>query len=220
MRLPLLVLTSALFAGNALAATPQILTNHLGYETTGSKHAVILGHSGDTVSKCALKTQSNDKEVFAAEAKASGPVKKWRDWYFWTIDFDSVTNEGQFYLECASSQGSVRSYPFTIQKQLLEEDTLSDVIYFFKEERNSGQMAKADTHVTFQDGKRQGTIDAHGGWADATGDNGKHLSHLSFSTYFNPQQIPLGVLNLFKSYDELHARQRSELPAIRASPAG
>ena len=54
--------------------------------------------------------------------------------------------------------------------------------------------------------EKQGTVDAHGGWYDATGDYGKHLSHLSFSTYFNPQQIPLAVLNLFKSYDELHAR--------------
>ncbi len=109
MRLPVLVLTSALFAGNALATTPQILTNHLGYETTGSKHAVILGHSGDTVSKCTLKTQPDGKEVFAAEAKATGPVKKWRDWNFWTVDFDSVTSEGKFYLECASNKGSVRS---------------------------------------------------------------------------------------------------------------
>ena len=91
MRLPVLILTSALFAGNAFAATPQILTNHLGYETAGSKHAVILGHSGDTVSKCALKTQSDGREVFATTAKATGQVKKWRDWYFWTIDFDSVT---------------------------------------------------------------------------------------------------------------------------------
>lgn len=206
MRLPVLVLTSALFAGNAFAATPQILTNHLGYEISGAKQAVVLGHPGDTVLKCSLRTQPDGKEVFASDAKAVGPVQKWRDWYFWTIAFDSVTTEGQFYLECASSQGTIRSYPFAIQKQLLEQNTLSDVIYYFKEQRNSGQMAKADSHLAFQDGKKQGTIDAHGGWYDATGDYGKHLSHLSFSTYFNPQQIPLADLNLFKSYDELHAR--------------
>jgi Glycosyl hydrolase family 9/Cellulase N-terminal ig-like domain len=207
MRVRVLAVASALFASiTAFAATPQILTNHLGYETTGSKHAVVLGHAGDTVSKCSLQSQPDGKEVFATEAKPTGPVKKWRDWYFWTLDFDAVTIEGQYYLECASNRGTIRSYPFAIQKQLLEEDTLSDVIYYFKEERDSGQMAKADSHLAFQDGKKQGTVDAHGGWYDATGDYGKHLSHLSFSTYFNPQQIPLAVLNLFKSYDELHAR--------------
>ena len=154
MRVPVLVAASALFISTAaFAGAPEILTNHLGYETTGSKHAVILGHSGDTLSKCALKASPDRREVFTTDAKASGPVQKWRDWYFWTIDFDSVTSEGQFYLECASNQGAVRSYPFTIQKQLLEENTLSDVIYYFKEERNSGQMAKADSHLAFQDGK-------------------------------------------------------------------
>ena len=39
----------------------------------------------------------------------------------------------------------------------------------------------------------------HGGWFDATGDYGKHLSHLSFSTYFNPQQIPLTAWGLMKT---------------------
>jgi len=55
-------------------------------------------------------------------------------------------------------------------------------------------------------GGKEGTLDAHGGWWDATGDYGKHLSHLSFSTYFNPQQIPLVVYSLLKSYEQLHYR--------------
>ena len=207
MRVPLISFASAILASTvAFATTPRVLTNHLGYEANGPKHAVILGHAGDTVSKCALISQPDKKEIVTVDAKAAGSVKKWRDWDFWTVDFDSVTTEGQFYFECASNQGMVRSYPFTIQKQLLEEDTLSDVIYWFKAMRNSGEMAKKDTQLGFQDGKKQGTIDAHGGWQDATGDYGKHLSHLSFSTYFNPQQIPLGVLNLFKAYDLLKAR--------------
>jgi len=207
MRAPVLLVASTLFASIVgYASNPQILTNHLGYETNGAKHAVILGHPGDTVSKCPLKKQPGGQEVISVDAKATGPVQKWRDWNFWTVDFDSFTKEGQYYLECATNQGAIRSYPFTIQKQLLEENTLSDVIYYFKEQRNSGQMAKADSHLGFQDGKKQGSVDAHGGWYDATGDYGKHLSHLSFSTYFNPQQIPLAALNLFKSYDLLHAR--------------
>ena len=66
-------------------------------------------------------------------------------------------------------------------------------------------MDKADRHLPF-DGKKTGTVDAHGGWWDATGDYGKHLSHLSFSTYFNPQQIPLVVYSFFKSNELLNAR--------------
>jgi hypothetical protein len=50
------------------------------------------------------------------------------------------------------------------------------------------------------------TIDAHGGWYDATGDYGEHLSHLSFSTYFNPQQLQLVVWFLLVTHDLLDAR--------------
>jgi hypothetical protein len=88
-----------------------------------------------------------------------------------------------------------------VQSDLLERSTISDVIYYFKDERSSGAMDKADSHLRFE-GTKGGTIDAHGGWWDATGDYGKHLSHLSFSTYFNPQQSPLVVYSLLKSYEQ------------------
>src|SRR4029077_9633434 len=116
---------------------------------------------------------------------------------------------GKYYIGCTTGQEAVRSYPFKIESLLIERQTLSDVIYFFKEERSSGQFDKADRHLPF-DGKKKGTLDAHGGWWDATGDYGKHLSHLSFSTYFNPQQIPFTVYSLFKSYEQLNQRNIPE----------
>jgi hypothetical protein len=193
-----------LFSAAAYAADTKILTNHLGYEPSGPKHAVILGKESDGVSECAIKNYAGDQTVLTIPARAVGPVKKWRDWYFWTVDFDSFTTEGQYYLDCTARAGFVRSFPFHIQKLILERNTLSDVIYYFKEERSAGRMDQADHHLPF-DGK-PGTLDAHGGWWDATGDYGKHLSHLSFSTYFNPQQIPLSVYALFKSYELMNAR--------------
>lgn len=195
---------SAKLSGSEL----KILTNHLGYEPTGPKHAVVLGKPGQSVTSCALKNVSEDQEeqmALTVPAQAAGPVKKWRDWIFWTVDFDSFTKEGEYYLDCSSSAGSVRSFPFHIQHLILERDTLSDVIYYFKDERSSGRLDQADRHLPF-DGRKQGTLDAHGGWWDATGDYGKHFSHLSFSTYFNPQQLPLVVYSLLKSYEQLKQR--------------
>jgi hypothetical protein len=92
-----------------------------------------------------------------------------------------------------------------VKNDLLERGTVSDVIYYFKDERSSGEMDRADSHLTFE-GTKSGTVDAHGGWWDATGDYGKHFSHLSFSTYFNPQQIPLVVYSLLKSYEQANRR--------------
>jgi Glycosyl hydrolase family 9/Cellulase N-terminal ig-like domain len=193
---------AGLFSTFSFASETKILTNHLGYEPHGPKHAVVLGKAGESVSSCSLKNDANDQQVLSVPAKASGPVQKWKDWYFWTLDFDSFSTEGKYFLECATAAGNVRSFPFMIQRDLLERNTMSDVIYYFKEERSSGQYDKADRHLKFE-GSKPGTVDAHGGWWDATGDYGKHFSHLSFSTYFNPHQIPFSVYSLLKSYEKV-----------------
>ncbi len=206
-----------LFGASAMFLLPvshadesKILTNHVGYNAAGPKHAVILGSAQDQFTACTLNDARDHHKVLDIPAQHAGPVKKWRDWDFWTIDFDSFSTEGTYYLVCTSGNRSIHSYPFLVQRLLLERNTLSDAIYFFKEERSSGRMDQADRHLPF-DGKKAGTVDAHGGWWDATGDYGKHLSHLSFSTYFNPQQIPLVVYSFFKSNELLNARAVPEV---------
>ena len=181
------------------------MTNQVGYNAVGAKHAAILGSAQDQFTGCTLNDAGDHHKVLDIPAKHAGPVEKWRDWNFWTIDFDSFTTEGKFYLACTSGDHTVQSYPFLIQKLILERNTLQDAVYYFKEERSSGRMDQADRHLHF-DGKKEGTVDAHGGWWDATGDYGKHLSHLSFSTYFNPQQIPLVIYNMFKGNELLTER--------------
>jgi cellulase-like Ig domain-containing protein len=193
--LPLFVVIGAISIIHASDTT--VLTNHVGYEPIGPKHAVILSHTGESISSCAVKTYPADKVALTVPAHAAGPVKKWRDWYFWTVDFDAFTTEGEYYLDCQLKSGSAHSFPFAIQRLILERNTLSDAIYYFKEERSSGRMDAADRHLHY-DGSKQGIVDAHGGWWDATGDYGKHFSHLSFSTYFNPQQIPFTVYKPFQ----------------------
>ena len=45
-----------------------------------------------------------------------------------------------------------------------------------------------------------------GGWYDATGDYGIHLSHQNLTSYFNPQQVPLVAWSCLESYRVLKAR--------------
>jgi len=212
-----LLTKTVLFAASTLfcltsvrADEAKILANHVGYDADGPKHAVILGSSRDQFSACTLNDARDHHKVLDIPAQHAGPVKKWRDWEFWTLDFDSFSTEGNYYIACASADHSIHSYPFVIQRLLLERNTLSDAIYYFKEERSSGRMDQADRHLPF-DGKKTGTVDAHGGWWDATGDYGKHLSHLSFSTYFNPQQIPLVIYSMFKGNELLKVRAIPEV---------
>ena len=99
------------FGMTAQAGEQKVLTNHLGYEASGPKHFVILGQASDTFSNCTLKDLASDEAFLVVPARAEGAVAKWRDWYFWSGDFDSLTAEGQYYLDCASNRGSIRSSP-------------------------------------------------------------------------------------------------------------
>jgi hypothetical protein len=44
------VFSSVLFVAQSSAGVLKVLTNHLGYETSGPKHAVIVGKASDSVS--------------------------------------------------------------------------------------------------------------------------------------------------------------------------
>ena len=136
--------TLLLITAASRADEPKVLTNHVGYEASGPKHAVILGNAKDNFTTCALKDARDDRTVLLLPAQHAGAVKKWREWHFWTVDFDSFSTEGTFSLFCTSDGTSARSYPFAIRRLLLEQSTLSDVIYYFKEERSTGRMDQAD----------------------------------------------------------------------------
>ncbi|OGD21076.1 MAG: glycoside hydrolase [Candidatus Aminicenantes bacterium RBG_16_63_16] len=182
----------------------RILVNQVGYDPAGSKNAVVQGQLGDTFDTFTVRELATGTAALAGKVRTVGPVQKWKDWVFGTIDFSAVTKEGSYVIEVATGRGTVTSHLLTIQKNALERNTLSDVIYYFKGQRCSGPWDKADRAMRFEG--RDGVVDVHGGWFDASGDYGKHLSHLSFSTFFNPQQISLTAWSLFESLRELDRR--------------
>ncbi len=198
-------LMAVLAAGLPVWSQPaMILVNQVGYDPAGPKNAVIQGHTGETFDAFTVREMATRSSVLTGKVQSIGPVQKWKDWVFGTIDFSPVTKEGSYVIEVATGHGAVTSHPLTVQKNALERNTLSDVIYYFKGQRCSGPWDKADRTMRFEG--RDGIVDVHGGWFDASGDYGKHLSHLSFSTFFNPQQISLTAWSLFESLRELERR--------------
>ncbi len=203
-----------IFAATALCAVPllqaaepaRILTNQLGYDSFGPKHAVIRGSAADSIAFCSVRTYPGGTLALAGQTTPGSPVDKWRNWVFWSLDFTDLEAEGSYFIECADNGETLRSFPFRVQHNVLERYTLSDVLFYFKSMRTSGAFEQADRHIAFQDSTRK-PVDAHGGWYDASGDYGVHLSHLDFSTYFNPQQVPLVAYSLGKTLELLDARR-------------
>ncbi len=182
-----------------------ILVDQVGYEKNALKKAVIVGAQEDRPEKFSLVDTASGKVVSTGNLVPNGQVNSWGGRVFWTADFSSLKTIGHYSIQVQSTTGEVHSCSFDIDDDLLERETLSNVIFYFKGQRASGQMDQVDRHLPLPPGQ-SGFVDVHGGWYDATGDYGIHLSHQNLTSYFNPQQVPLVAWSLLKSYRTLEAR--------------
>jgi len=203
-----IILTFAIGAG-VRAQSPRILVNQVGYESNKAKHAIIETNTRETIAAFQLIDDSTGKLVYSGKPVYSGPVAKWKHWQFYTLDFSAYPKSGVYRIEASIGGKPTVSYPFAIGRNVLEKNTLSDILYYFKGQRSAGLIDLADSHLPLPaaahntNAPSKDTLDLHGGWYDATGDYGIHLSHLTFSSYFNPQQVPMVAYSLLKTNELL-----------------
>lgn len=182
----------------------HVLVDQVGYDTTAPRQALVQGTNQDHPHEFQLMDAATGKVVFTGHLHLEGKVDNWQTPggnTYWLADFSAWKTPGNYEL----TVGTAHSCAFQIADDLLERDTLSNVIYYFKGQRASGLFDKADSHLPLPDGK--GYADLRGGWYDATGDYGIHLSQLNLTSYFNTQQVPLVAWTLLKSYSVLESRQ-------------
>jgi hypothetical protein len=184
----------------------QVLVDHVGYELHAPKQAVLVGSAQESPRQFSLIDVNTGKTVLSGKTAIAGEVKAWNGRVFWTADFSEWQTAGHYLLQVRTKDAEVSSCAFEINDDLLERNTLSNVIFYFKGQRSSGLIDQADRHLALPD-EPGGFVDVHGGWYDATGDYGIHLSHQNPTSYFNPQQVPLVAWSLLKSYQALLARK-------------
>ncbi|HCE2179434.1 TPA: glycoside hydrolase family 9 protein [Vibrio parahaemolyticus] len=179
-----------------------LLTNHIGYERLGPKKAIIQTeqpHLSSYTAQLICATSEQTVTTFAVEEQ--GKVANWHQGYFYLIDFSSFTDSGDYFLQVEDSRSSY----FTVGEHILLNQTLSDVIHYFKSQRCGGVFDQQDRQVPVLNANQ--TIDVHGGWYDASGDVSKYLSHLSYANYLNPQQTPMVVWNILKGLSLLEGSE-------------
>jgi hypothetical protein len=205
LRFCLATLIGALLCSPATAEI-RVLTNQIGYDLQSPKQALIMGNKADPAPLTfSLIDTSTGKTVLNGKPISSGEVHSWTDMAFWTADFSSWRRAGHYVIRVTSGSSQSTSCSFAIEADILERQTISNVLYYFKGQRASGDFDRADRHLEVPD--QPGTfVDVHGGWYDATGDYGIHLSHQNLTSYFNPQQAPLVAWSLLRSYRVLDAR--------------
>lgn len=183
---------------------PLVLVDQVGYDTGAPKRAIVQGFAADRFTAFKVVNVDTGKVVLTGVPHAAGTVGHWRDWHYWTVDFSSLRTPGRYRVDVAGST-EVRSFPFRIAHDVLERYTLSNVIYYFKGQRVSGDFERADAHLKDPDPAGPPYVDLRGGWYDATGDYGVHLSQLSYASYFNTQQVPLVAWSLAATWRNLEA---------------
>lgn len=179
-----------------------LLTNHIGYEHLGLKKAIVQTeqpHLSSYTAQLICATTEQTVATFAVEEQ--GKVANWHQGYFYLIDFSSFTDSGDYFLQVEDT----RSSSFTIGEHILLDQTLSDVIHYFKSQRCGGIFDQQDRQVPVLNANQ--TVDVHGGWYDASGDVSKYLSHLSYANYLNPQQTPMVVWNILKGLSLLEGSE-------------
>ncbi|WP_226421102.1 glycoside hydrolase family 9 protein [Vibrio sp. E14] len=179
-----------------------LLTNHIGYEHLGPKKAIVQTeqpHLSSYTAQLICATTEQTVATFAVEEQ--GKVANWHQGYFYLIDFSSFTDSGDYFLQVEDSRSSY----FTVGEHILLNQTLSDVIHYFKSQRCGGVFDQQDRQVPVLNANQ--TVDVHGGWYDASGDVSKYLSHLSYANYLNPQQTPMVVWNILKGLSLLEGSE-------------
>ena len=191
----------------ACLAQMHIVVDQVGYEPTAPKQALVVADgihgSQDAPETYTLTDADTGKVVLTGPFKPAGQVDQWGR-TFWLADFSTVQKPGHYKIVATTKAGGITSCAFSINQDVLERNTLSNVVFYFKGQRASGDIDRADAHLRLPDGS--GFADLRGGWYDATGDYGIHLSHQNPTSYFNPQQVPLVAWSCLESYRVLQGR--------------
>jgi hypothetical protein len=135
-------------------ASVRVLVDQVGYEPQATKVALVAGTAGDAAPETfALIDVASGKTVLDGRLKRAGDVYDWRGMTFWSADFSARREPGRYVLRISSAGEQVMSCAFTIDREVLERQTLSNVLYYFKGQRASGDFDRADRHLAIPDAR-------------------------------------------------------------------
>jgi hypothetical protein len=176
------------------AATPVFHLNQVGFDTQGAKHSIVEGPASLTRF---LVVGDDGTSVWCGDLSA----QSFTDWgnsdSFYSVDFTELTRPGTYRLQV----GTTTSSKFTIADNQLFTQTFPSVLGYFNAMRaDDADVWAADASIPIYGSSNR--VDVRGGWYDASGDISKYLTHLSYTNFMNPQQIPLVAWALGWVYDQ------------------
>lgn len=195
-----------------------VLVDHLGYDARSPKAAVIAT-AGAHVASVAVETERGDAVAVDLPLGTPARVDAWSTAVFQRVDLTGLTEPGRYRLVAQVDGTRVASEVFEVGEHRIPSLVVSDVTAYFRSQRSSGEIERKDAAARFYGDDSGRTVDARGGWLDASGDYSKFLSHLTYTRTMSPQQIPLCAWALLTAGDELGRAhpdfETSQYPRLR-----
>ncbi|MBC7417255.1 MAG: glycoside hydrolase family 9 protein, partial [Pedobacter sp.] len=192
--------------GSAQENEVEILVNQVAYNTKSNKEAIIKSDKIlPTTLAFQIQNTVNDSVVFTSKIKKAEHVKDWSgEINYQKADFSSFQKAGTYRVVIKVQQKQYFSSTFKIGDDELTKIALPAIVSFFYHQRaNSAQEQEADKHIKLFGSEK--TVDLSGGWCDASGDVSKYFSHLAYTNFMLPQQIPMVTWAMVNTVENIPA---------------
>ncbi|MET4141846.1 glycoside hydrolase family 9 protein [Pedobacter sp. UYP1] len=181
-----------------------ILANQVAYNLDGPKTAMIKHRRAlPGILKFELLDAATQKPVFSGKLGKAEQVADWdlENWYS-PVDFTAFHQPGVYKIQLIVQDKKYQSYNFKIGVQAIGKIGIPAMVNFFNHQRaNSKEELAADKQIRLF-GSDQ-TVNLQGGWCDASGDISKYFSHLAYTNYMLPQQIPMVDWSMINTVEQV-----------------
>lgn len=195
---------------------PTVLVGHLGYGLLAARAAIAVLPDGAAPQRVELLAEDGTPQL----PLAAGPVQAVPGWTagpYARIDLPHDLGTGSYRIRIRDAAGrEATSHVFEVAADRIQRQTMSDVLAYFKAMRSSGEIDRKDRHAALYGDGSDRTVDARGGWLDASGDSSKFLSHLTYTRTMSPQQTPLCAWAMMAARDALTEHHPALLRSLSA----
>ena len=197
-------LITFLFLSFAVYSKPVIYVNQIGFDTKGSKIAVIgADHNLDAKATFSIIDITSGKTVFTSSIGKAQNVAEWNlGQTYYRADFSSFQKTGNYKVSVNIVGTRYDSPNFAIEENILAKRTISSIVHYYNKQRaNTPDELNADKNMLLYGSTKR--VDVHGGWCDASGDVSKYFSHLAYANFVSPQQTPLVTWSLINTSETI-----------------
>ncbi|TCC99025.1 glycoside hydrolase family 9 protein [Pedobacter psychroterrae] len=188
------------------ASEVQILVNQVAYNLRGPKTAIVKSNVPlDNNLRFQIITAADNAAVFSGKIEKAQQMADWgTEVSYNRIDFSGFTKTGAYKIQLAVNGKIYQSYNFTIDEAAISKIAIPAITdFFFHQRASSPQEQEADKSILLFGSDK--TVDLSGGWCDASGDVSKYFSHLAYTNFMLPQQIPMVTWSMANTVEAIPA---------------